>query len=47
MTILVRQATKSGYIEMCNGGVCDLSEPNSATRRGRVQGGDGQPDIDD
>ena len=37
--ILVRQATKDGYIAMCNGGVCDLSYPTSDKRRGRVQGG--------
>ena len=37
--ILIRQATADGYIAMCNGGVCDLSYPNSKLRRGRVQGG--------
>ena len=37
--ILIRQATADGYIGMCNGGVCDLSYPNSKLRRGRVQGG--------
>ena len=35
--ILIPQATKAGYIEMNSGGVCDLSYPNSKTRRGRVQ----------
>lgn len=43
--ILVRQATKDGYIAMCNGGVCDLSYPTSDKRRGRVQrGGADMPD---
>ena len=37
--ILVPQATKKGYIECEVGGVCDLSYPNSKTRRGRVQDG--------
>ena len=35
--ILIPQATKKGYIEMEVPGVCDLSYPNSKTRRGRVQ----------
>lgn len=35
--ILVPQATKQGYVEMSVPGVCDLSYPNSKTRRGRVQ----------
>lgn len=35
----VKQATKDGYIEMQNGGVCDLLYPSSTFRRGRVQGG--------
>ena len=35
--ILIPQATKKGYIEMNLPGVCDLSYPNSKTRRGRVQ----------
>ena len=35
--ILIPQATKKGYIEMDLPGVCDLSYPNSKTRRGRVQ----------
>lgn len=39
MKLLIRQATKIGYIEMVNGGVCDLSYPTSKLRRGRVQGG--------
>ena len=38
--ILISQATKKGYIEMDLPGVCDLSYPNSKTRRGRVQEGD-------
>lgn len=37
--IRVKQATKQGWIECCNGGVADLSYPNSKLRRGRVQGG--------
>ena len=37
--ILIPQATKKGYIEMNLPGVCDLSYPNSKTRRGRVQDG--------
>lgn len=36
---LIPQATKKGYIEMDLPGVCDLSYPNSKTRRGRVQEG--------
>lgn len=35
--VLILQATKKGYIEMDLPGVCDLSYPNSKTRRGRVQ----------
>ena len=35
--VLVKQATKQGYIECEVGGVADLSFPNSKTRRGRVQ----------
>lgn len=35
--ILIPQATKKGYIEIDLDGVCDLSYPNSKTRRGRVQ----------
>ena len=37
--ILIRQATADGYIAMCNGGVCNLSYPNSKHKKGRVQGG--------
>lgn len=37
--IKINQATKKGYIEMDLPGVCDLSYPNSKTRRGRVQEG--------
>ena len=36
---LIPQATKKGYIEMDLPGICDLSYPNSKTRRGRVQEG--------
>lgn len=39
MKISIRQATSEGYIDMVNGGVCDLSYPESKLRRGRVQGG--------
>lgn len=39
MRLLVKQATSSGWIEMCVPGVCDLSYPTSKLRRGRVQGG--------
>lgn len=35
--ILVKQATKKGFVECKNGGVADLSYPESNTRRGRVQ----------
>lgn len=35
--VLIKQATKQGYIECEIGGVADLSFPNSKTRRGRVQ----------
>jgi DNA (cytosine-5)-methyltransferase 1 len=37
--VLIPEATKDGYIPMEFGGVCDLSYPNSNTRRGRVQEG--------
>lgn len=37
--VLIPEATKDGYIPMEIGGVCDLSYPNSDTRRGRVQEG--------
>lgn len=36
-TVLIRQATKQGFIECIVGGVADLSYPTSKTRRGRVQ----------
>lgn len=35
--VCIPQATEKGYIECEVGGVADLSYPNSATRRGRVQ----------
>ena len=35
--VMIKQATKQGYIECEVGGVADLSYPNSNTRRGRVQ----------
>ena len=37
--IKINQATKKGYIEMEIPGICDLSYPDSKTRRGRVQAG--------
>lgn len=36
--IKIKQATKMGFIEMEVGGVFDANQPNSKTRRGRVQG---------
>ena len=36
-TVLIRQATKQGFIESRVGGDVDLSNPQSKTRRGRVQ----------
>ena len=45
-TLKIKQNTKDGYIECENGGVADLSYPNSKTRRGRVQdGGNTSPTI--
>lgn len=44
--VLVKQATKNGFIECEVGGVADLSYPGSKTRRGRVQdGGQTSPTI--
>lgn len=44
--VKIKQATKEGYAEMKVGGVCDLSFPESETRRGRVQeGGDVCPTL--
>lgn len=37
--ILIKQATKKGYIECSVPGVADFSFPTSKLRRGRVQGG--------
>ena len=37
--IWIKQATKTGWIKMKSGGVCDVSYPTSKLRRGRVQGG--------
>jgi len=37
--VLIKQATKQGYIECNIPGVADLSFPDSKTRRGRVQDG--------
>ena len=36
--VMIKQATKQGYIECEVGGVADFSYPDSETRRGRVQG---------
>ena len=36
--LVIRQATKKGFIEIPKGGVFDASYPDSTTRRGRVQG---------
>ena len=35
--VLIKQATKEGYIELEVGGLFDASFPDSNTRRGRVQ----------
>ncbi len=44
--VLIKQATKQGYIECKIGGVADLSYPDSKTRRGRVQDmGDTSPTL--
>lgn len=37
--VVIKQATSQGYTECEIGGVCDLSFPESKTRRGRVQEG--------
>lgn len=37
--VLIKQATKDGYIECEVGGVIDMSFPTSKTRRGRVRDG--------
>lgn len=37
MSLFIKQATKSGWIELNEGGVFDASFPGSSTRRGRVQ----------
>ena len=36
--VMIKQATRQGYIECNVGGVADFSYPDSKTRRGRVQG---------
>ena len=38
MKLRIRQATKTGYVEVSVGGCFDGSYVNSQTRRGRVQG---------
>lgn len=44
--VMVKQATKAGFIKWQVGGVADLSFPTSKTRRGRVQtGGTVSPTI--
>lgn len=40
-SLRVKQATKTGYADVRSGGVFDVAFPNSKTRRGRVQGVDG------
>ena len=45
--ILVRQATKSGYVEIHDGGVLSVAYPSSKTRRGRViDNGNTSPTLD-
>lgn len=45
--VKVKNATKAGYIEVKNGGVLDLSFPDSKTRRGRViDDGETSPTLD-
>ena len=45
--IKIKNATKKGYIEIIEGGVLDLSFPESETRRGRViDGGNVTPTLD-
>lgn len=39
LKIKIRQATKTGYIPLDNGGVVDMTYVKSKTRRGRVQEG--------
>ena len=41
--IFIKQATKGGSTECCDGGVANLSYPNSDARRGRVIGGSDSP----
>lgn len=46
-TIKIKNATKKGFIEIGVGGVLDLSQPNSKTRRGRVkENGNLAPTLD-
>ena len=45
--IRIRNATKKGYIQIIEGGVLDLSFPESETRRGRViDDGNTSPTLD-
>lgn len=45
--IKVKNATKQGYVEVHEGGVLDLSFPDSKTRRGRViDNGETAPTLD-
>lgn len=39
MTLLIKNGTKRGFIELNLPGIADLSYPKSSTRRGRVQQG--------
>ena len=40
MTLLIKNGTKRGCIELNLPGIADLSYPKSNTRRGRVQQGE-------
>lgn len=45
--IRVKNATKTGFVEIHEGGVLDLTFPDSKTRRGRViDGGKTAPTLD-
>lgn len=46
LKVMIKQATKEGYVEVPEGAVFDGSYPNSETRRGRVQdGGEVSPTV--
>lgn len=45
--IKIKNATKNGYILICDGGVLDISRPDSETRRGRaIEEGRISPTLD-